>query len=281
MKLAVITDSSATISDKYKRFDNLHILNIPLAIDGKTYASKDISAEDFYALMAAAKDVPKSSQPSLIELNDLLKNLEIQGYTHVLGLFLASGISGFYANAFHLQNEFDRMQVKFPETYITSSPLGYMVETALEGAVRNLSFEEIYANFEKQRDGDAAFMLVDNLKWLSKSGRLSNGSAIIGTLLGIKPVLTFSEDGKVELFEKVRTVKKSTARLKELLLENSKPESHKIFVLEARGGEKTQEFYDYAIAQGYKDVEIVDFGPVIATHLGLGATAYGMSLKIF
>lgn len=281
MKLAVITDSSAAISDKYRRFDNLHILDIPLTIDDVTYSSKELSSDIFYDLMAAAKDVPKSAQPSLIELEELLKHLEIQGYTHVLGLFLSAGISGFHDNAFYLQDEFEKMKVCFPETFITSSPLGYMVETALEGAVRNLSFEEVYANFEKQRDTDAAYMLVDSLKWLSKSGRLSNGSAILGTWLDIKPVLTFSTDGKVELFEKVRTVKKSMARMKELLLENSDPEKHKIFVIQVRADEKAQELYDYAIEQGYPNVEIVDFGAVIATHLGLGSVAYAMSPEIF
>ncbi len=52
-------------------------------------------------------------------------------------------------------------------------------------------------------------MLVDDLHWLAKGGRLSNGAAVLGTLLNIKPVLTFSTEGKVEVFEKVRTVKKN------------------------------------------------------------------------
>jgi DegV family protein with EDD domain len=283
MKLAVITDTSAAIAEKYKKFDNLHILDIPLTIDGKTYSSKEISSDDFFDLMENSKEVPKSAQPSLVELEELLEHLKMQGYTHILGLFLPAAISGFYENAYRLQEEYSDGQVTvlFPETFITSSPLGYMVETALEAAVKNLSFDDVMANFEKIRASDTAYMLVDDLKWLSKSGRLSNGSAVLGTLFGIKPVLTFSDQGSVDLFEKIRTSKKTMARMKEILLEHSTPDDYKIYVIHSRAEERAQELYDFAAAQGYKDLEIVPFGPVIATHLGLGATAYGISPKIF
>ena len=62
------------------------------------------------------------------------------------------------------------MVVKFPETFITSSPLGYMIETALDTADAGKSFDEIIAQFEYQRENDNAFMLVDDLHWLAKGG---------------------------------------------------------------------------------------------------------------
>jgi DegV family protein with EDD domain len=279
MKLAVITDTSAALTEQYKSYDNLHILDIPIIIDGVTYKSGEISDQDFYDLMTSSQGVPKTSQPSIIELREILENLKMQGYSHVLGLFLTSGISGFYQNAFYLQDEFAPMQVKFPETNITSSPLGNMVETALENAQAGKSWEDILADFEQQEKEDAAYMLVDDLRWLSKSGRLSNGAAILGTLLQVKPVLTFSAEGKVEVFEKVRTARKTMARMKELLLKEADRETSRVYVIHAQAEEKAQELYDYAREQGYKEVEIVTFGPVIATHLGLGSVAYAMSPK--
>lgn len=279
MKFAVITDTSAAIADKYKHYDNLHILDVPITIDGNTYKSGEISNEDFYDLMATCEGVPKTSQPSVSDLEEKLKYLKMQGYTHVLGLFLTSGISGFFQNAFYLQDEFSPMVVKIPETFITSSPLGYMVETALKLAQDGKTWEEILLQFDKQEKGDRAFMLVDDLKWLSKSGRLSNGAAVLGTLLNIKPVLTFSSDGKVEVFDKVRTIKKAMARMKKLLI-SEMPKDSKVYVIHARAEEKAKELYDYAKAQGYEDIEIVTFGSVIATHLGLGSVAYAMSPHI-
>ncbi|EQC57879.1 MAG: DegV family protein [Lactococcus cremoris] len=280
MKLAVITDSSADFAEKYKTYQNLFVLDIPISIDGVDYDLQKISHEEWYDLMAKAQEVPKTSQPSVAELDSLLKDLEKQEYTHVLGLFLPAAISGFYQNIFYLQSEYEQMKVLFPETFITSSPLGYMVETVLDLAEAGAESDEIIAKFEEQREGDRAYMLVDDLHWLAKGGRLSNGAAVLGTLLNIKPVLTFSTEGKVEVFEKVRTVKKTMSRMKELLLkEVQEPSDYKVYVIQTRAEERAQELYDFALSQGFDDVEIVTFGPVIATHLGLNTVAYGISPK--
>ena len=279
MKLAIITDTSADIAENYRNRDDLYVLEIPIAIDGVDYEPSKMSHEEWFELMKTAKDAPKTSQPSVAELEILLKQLEREGYTHVLGMFLPAGISGFYANAFYLQSEFDKMTVYFPETYITSSPLGYLVQTAFDGVDAGKSYEEILEKFMWQRDHDTAFMLVDDLKWLAKGGRLSNASAFVGTLMNIKPLLQFSEEGEVVVYDKVRTVKKAVSEMKNLLLDKTKDSQFKIYVLHADEKERAQELYEYAIEQGFDDVELVTFGPVIATHLGVGSVAYGISPK--
>lgn len=279
MKLAIITDSSADLAEKYKNREDLFILEIPLSIDGKEYHPSQITHEKWFEVMAKAEKVPKTSQPSILELQELLKKLEKQGYTHVMGLFLSSGISGFYQNAFYLQSEFENMVVKIPETFITSSPLGYMIETIFDRVDSGKTFDEIWTKFEEQRKNDNAFMLVDDLHWLAKGGRLSRGGEIFGTLLNIKPILQFSDDGKVTVFDKVRTSKKAMGELKKCLITNSTPETHKAYVLHTRALERAQELYDYAAEQGYSDIELTTLGPIIATHLGLGAVVYAFSPK--
>ncbi len=279
MKLAIITDTSADIAENYKKNPDLFVLEVPISIDGVDYKPSEFSSEAWFDLMKKGKDVPKTSQPSVAELSELLKKLENTGYTHVLGLFLTSGISGFYANAFYLQNEFKKMEVKFPETFITSAPLGFMIETAFDLAASGADFEEILAKVELQKNGDNAFMLVDDLHWLAKGGRLSRGGEILGTLLNIKPLLQFSEDGRVVVYDKVRTAKKALVEMKKMLLETAEKDTYKVYVIHSDAAERAQELYDYAIEQGYQDVEIAIFGPVIATHLGLGAVAYAVSPK--
>ena len=55
--------------------------------------------------------------------------------------------------------------------------------------------------------------------------------------------------------------------------------AYKVYVIHTRAEVLAQELYDYALSQGFDDVEIVTFGPVIATHLGLNTVAYGISPK--
>ncbi len=89
MKLAVITDSSVYLPQDFVQREDLFILDIDITIDGKTYIEgKNLSLDEFYTKMAASKELPKTSQPNLAELDDLLTNLEEEAYTHVIGLFL-------------------------------------------------------------------------------------------------------------------------------------------------------------------------------------------------
>ena len=99
MKLAVITDTTAVLPDDIRKNDNLFILDIPIMIDGADYVEgKNLSLDEFYDKMSASNELPKTSQPSLAELDEILANLSSKGYTHVIGLFLSGGISGFWQN---------------------------------------------------------------------------------------------------------------------------------------------------------------------------------------
>lgn len=122
MKLAVITDSSAYLEEKTLQRENLFILDIPVNIDGEEYVEGvNLTAEEFYQKMAQSAELPKTSQPSIAKLDEILSSLKGQGYTHVLGLFLSSGISGFYQNIQYMLDEYDGLTIAFPDTHITSS----------------------------------------------------------------------------------------------------------------------------------------------------------------
>ena len=73
MKLAVITDTTAVLSDDLKAKENLFILDIPIMIGGISYVEgKDLSLDDFYRKMAMSPTLPKTSQPSLAKLDEIL-----------------------------------------------------------------------------------------------------------------------------------------------------------------------------------------------------------------
>ena len=73
--------------------------------------------------------------------------------------------------------------------------------------------------------------MVDDLDHLVKGGRLSNGAAILGNLLSIKPILYFNDQGVIEVYEKVRTEKKATKRLIEIIKEATASGQYRIIVI--------------------------------------------------
>lgn len=277
MKLAVITDSSAYLKPEVFENENLFILDIPVFIDGKTYVEgKNLTAEEFYQKMALSAELPKTSQPSIAELEDLLSTLSGNGYTHVLGLFLSSGISGFYQNIQFLKGEFPQLEIAFPDSKITSAPLGIMVQSALNWTEAGLDFNDILRRINVQIDGTSAFIMVDDLNHLVKGGRLSNGAAILGNLLSIKPILYFNHHGVIEVFEKIRTEKKATKRLIELVDERTSSGKYEIIVIHANAVDKAETLRQSLLESNISaEVSLATFGSVIGTHLGEGSIALG------
>lgn len=277
MKLAVITDSSAYLPQDVIHHDDLFILEIPIYIDGESYVEgKNLTEAEFYQKMAASKELPKTSQPSVAELEEILAGLTAKGYTHAIGLFLSSGISGFYQNIQYLKDEFEGLTVEFPDSKITSAPLGMMAENCLKWAGEGRSFDEIVAHVQTQIDGTGAFIMVDDLDHLVKGGRLSNGAAIIGNLLSIKPILYFNDQGVIEVFEKVRTEKKAIKRLVEIVDEGITGGHFQVFIIHANVAEKAEALRQLFVADGVEgEIPFATFGGVIGTHLGDHSIAVG------
>ena len=277
MKLAVITDSSAYLIAETLQREDLFVLDIPVNIDGEEYVEGiNLTAEEFYQKMAQASELPKTSQPSIAKLDEILTSLKEQGYTHALGLFLSSGISGFYQNIQYMIDEYEGLTIAFPDTLITSAPLGIMVESVFNWRDQGDDFASIQDKLAIQISRTSAFIMVDDLDHLVKGGRLSNGAAILGNLLSIKPILYFNDQGVIEVYEKVRTEKKATKRLIEIIKETTASGQYRIIVIHGNALEKAEELRQHLLDSGVgSDISLATFGSVIGTHLGAGSIALG------
>ena len=277
MKLAVITDSSAFLQAETLRKEDLFVLDIPVNIDGQEYVEGvNLTAQEFYEKMASASELPKTSQPSIAKLDEILSSLKDKGYTHALGLFLSSGISGFYQNIQYMKDEFEGLTIAFPDTRITSAPLGFMAESVFKWAEQGDGFESILDKLTEQIENTSAFIMVDDLDHLVKGGRLSNGAAILGNLLSIKPILYFNDQGVIEVYEKVRTEKKATKRLVEIVKEATANGNYQITVIHGNALQKAADLRQLLVDGGVAtDISIATFGSVIGTHLGEGSIALG------
>jgi len=277
MKLAVITDSSAYLNKEILNREDLFILDIPVNIDGQEYIEGvSLTAEEFYQKMAQASELPKTSQPSIAKLDEILTSLKEKGYTHVLGLFLSSGISGFYQNIQYMVDDYEGLTIAFPDTLITSAPLGIMVESVFRWRDQGDDFVIIQDKLAIQISHTSAFIMVDDLDHLVKGGRLSNGAALLGNLLSIKPILYFNKHGVIEVYEKVRTEKKATKRLIEIIKETTASGQYRVIVIHGNSPEKAEELRQHLLESGVgTDISLATFGSVIGTHLGAGSIALG------
>ncbi|MDT2595793.1 DegV family protein [Enterococcus dongliensis] len=279
MKLAIVTDSTAYLNGRTRNHKDLFVIPIPVIIDDQPFEEGvDIGYEEFYQKLKNSKDFPKTSQPVLGEVYDLYRSIKEQGYDTVISIHLSEGISGFVRTLTAIKADIDGLQVIPYDSKITSVPMGYMVEKALEMSDEGKSLNDILLAIDLIRDTTNAYIIVDDLDNLVRGGRLTNGAAIIGGLLKIKPILTFDE-GKIVLAEKIRSLKKALQRTEEIIEERHKNDQDlRIFVIHGNNPELAQQEYE-KLSQKYPEatIDIGTFGPVIGTHLGDKAIALGVA----
>ncbi|MEY8444644.1 DegV family protein [Enterococcus ratti] len=282
MKLAVVTDSTAYLPKRIKNHPDLFIIPIPVILDGKTYNEGiDIEADEYYGLLKNSKDFPTTSQPAVGEVMALYEELKDKGYDTILSIHLSSGISGFVNTLHALKNDVEGVKIVPYDSKITSMPMGHMVETALDLNKKGHSLEEILTHIDRIRENTYAYLIVDDLNNLVRGGRLTNGAALIGGLLKIKPILTFSE-GKIVLFEKIRSSRKAFARAEKIigLRRNEIVPPVKLYVIHANNLEVAKEEKDKLQKQyPHAEIEIGHFGPVIGSHLGEKAIGLAISAQ--
>ena len=117
-------------------------------------------------------------------------------------------------------------------------------------------------------------LVVDTLKYLHKGGRLSLSASVLGSILNIKPILTM-KDGKLELFEKARGIKKALSIVMDTIKDNGWSLDDKIIGINHIADPEHMRILEEYITKEYKVKEIIrgEVGSVVATHGGPGAVA--------
>src|SRR5699024_651583 len=130
------------------------------------------------------------------------------GYDTIIALHIGKGISGTYQSAEMVLNEY-KEEGKIEYSLIDSNGTSFIIEHLLlqtiEQIEKGVSIEETVSKIEKLVEDTQIYLVVDDLNYLVKGGRLGAGSAFIGSLFKIKPVVYFADDGNVKPFDKVRT----------------------------------------------------------------------------
>lgn len=279
MKLAIVTDSTAFLPDRVKNHQDLFVIPITVILDGKVYnEGVDIKADEYYKLLKKSKEFPTTSQPTFGETLDLYKQLKEKGYDTIISIHLSSGISGYVTNLNSIKDSLEGVKIIPYDSKITSMPMGHMVESALDMWDAGKTLNEILEHLDIIRSNTYAYLIVDDLNNLVRGGRLTNGAALIGGLLKIKPVLMF-ENGKIVLFEKIRSIKKALRRSEEVIGERKSEISQpvKLYVIHGNNLELAKK-EKARLEKAYSGitVEIGHFGPVIGTHLGEKAIGFAI-----
>ncbi|UOF91421.1 DegV family protein [Fodinisporobacter ferrooxydans] len=271
-KIAIVTDSTAAIPPEVAQELNIFILPLVVNLGEDSFKEGiDIHTDQFFQLLESAPILPTTSQPAV---GDMIQTFEkaLAAHDQVIAVLLSSGLSGTYASAVTAANMVGG-DITVIDSQITSEPMARMAIEAATMARDGKNKEEILAHVERLIRTAKAFFVVDQLDHLHRGGRIGGAAALFGSLLQIKPILTV-QDGKIELFEKVRTKRKALDRIIELVKQNIDPDHLQINVIHTRRLEEAQQL-EQRVSEEFPGAitEIHELSPVISTHVGPGILA--------
>lgn len=279
-KYVIMTDSSCDLSEEYIKEHGLDVLNLLYNIDGTIYGEdKTMDIKEFYAKMRGG------SMPTTMAVNPedvanaMRRHLE-QG-EDILYIAFSSGLSASCQNAVlganDVRDEFPDRKIIVVDSLCASMGQGLFVHYALKRQAEGMSLEENVRWLEEHKLNICHQFTVDDLHHLHRGGRVSKATAILGTMINVKPVLHVDDEGKLISLYNVRGRKKSLQALvsnMEKTIGGFENENDDIFI--SHGDCMDDVLYLEKLIEekfGKKNFYVNYVGAVIGAHSGPGTMA--------
>ncbi|MDR3190654.1 MAG: DegV family protein [Lactobacillaceae bacterium] len=278
MKIAIVTDSTATLTQAEIEKYHIYVEPIPFIFDDQVYREGvDLTTAEFYEMLQTSTSFPSTSQPSLGDTLALYQQIKADGYDTIIAIHLASTISGYVNNIASLDGAVDGLKVIAYDSMITVRLMGQLVLKAAGMVQAGVELDTILATLDTLRATMDEYFVVDDLQNLVRGGRLSNAGAIIGTMLKVKPILTFDNDtNHIVPFEKVRSMKKALKAVEDLFDQAIATVDYPLRATVFHANDEVAgRAWQQELQQRHPEipVEFSYIGAVIGTHLGQGALA--------
>ena len=278
-RTVIVTDSTSDIPPALAEKYGIEVVPLTLMFGEEAFRDNvDMTPEQFYERLPRSPQLPTTSQPSPVEYMNVYRSIkERYPDSRILSFHISSGLSGTYQSAVlaksMLEEEGDAITVV--DSLSASYGFGFMVVEAARLAAEGKGSEEILADVESLRKSRKLYFLVDTLEYLQKGGRIGKASAILGTLLNIKPILSIDAEGIIYAVEKVRGRKKAVARMIELF-KGDLPGVNTINVAVGHTAETAsgEEFLKELAGHFTLEAKVLtNIGPVVGSHVGNGTLA--------
>ncbi len=274
MGIKLVVDSSSEITQEESKKMGVYCLPLTVSFEEDMFRDGvDLSYDKFYDKLSEYESLPKTSQvtPYLYEeaFKEILSNGDIP-----VAITLSSEISGTYNSAILASNQFDE-EIHVIDSLTTSCALKLIIKYALSIIDKYDDPVEFVNEIERIKKKVKIFYLLDTLEYLYKGGRLSKFSALAGSILSIKPIISFDDSGKVVMVSKSRGWKKGISLLSDLVKESGEIDEELGVILSYSGKDssivdslkqKSEAIFSFDV----NAIPVTQIGCTIGTHAGPG-----------
>lgn len=271
----ILADSGADLPKSYCETHEIPIMPLPVTLDGVTYNTMDV--KEFYEKLRGGA-MPTTSAANFEDCMRYYRNILSTGQD-VLYVAFSSGLSSTYATAKlaaeQAMEEFPERTVLVVDSLCASLGHGLLVHQAVKLRQHGCSLSDTVAKLEEIKLQIVHNFTVDDLHHLHRGGRVSKATAVVGTLINIKPVLHVDNEGHLTAVGKARGRKASiqdlASRMEQQIVGFENPE---VFISHGDCPEDAEYLAGLVREKfGIQNIMIDCIGPTIGTHSGPGTLA--------
>lgn len=274
MAIKIVTDSTSYIPKEYIEKYDIKVVSLNVFMDNESLRELDIDNEAFYDKMSSLSQIPKSSQPIPDEMLSTFTNIVSKGDS-LVGIFLSSSMSGTFSSANLIKNmvldDYPDADIHILDSQTNCMQMGFAVIEAAKLASQGKSVDQVINRCNLVFNNSKFLFSPNTLEYLKKGGRIGSASALLGSILQIKPILTVHE-GVTSVFTKVRTRKKAVDTIINSVLNDiDKKGLGDIIVHHINCEEEGIALAAILEEKLNTKVHIQSIGPIIGLHVGPGS----------
>jgi DegV family protein with EDD domain len=272
-RVGIVCDSTCDLGPEWLAQHDVKMVPLKVLFDTDSYLDWiDLSPDAFYSKLAASPVLPKTSQPSPADFAAVYARLAETGCTEIVSIHLTSALSGTFESA-TLAAVNSPVPIRIVDTKTVSMATALAIKAAVEVRDAGGSATDVEAAARKVADSSRLYFILDTLEYLVKGGRAGKAAGLAASVLNIKPILTFTPEGTIEPFRKVKGLKKALAELAAQVATDSAGTRLRLSLLHGAAPELADQMVAALDAAGvdYELDMIGSVGAVIGTYAGPGA----------
>ena len=275
MKIAVVTDSASDIVNENVSMAGLYWVPLQIADGDKMYLeSENAGIDDIYELIKQGR-VLKTSLPPLGRLEDLFQQLKDEGYQRIFAMCLTRGLSSTADAMVSAAQQVD-IPIDYVDCYSTAYLQLHLAITARKMFDDGKTAEEVKQVLQTPIENSCTYLIPDDLKHLSHSGRLSPLAATLAGFLKIKPILFLDKTsgGKIDPLLKTRTMAKAIHTLTDIVTQKAVGKGYRICIAHVDNPEGAKMIYDLLVEKSEgAELQISRLVTTVSVHTGMGCLA--------
>jgi DegV family protein with EDD domain len=269
-RVAVVTDSSASIPASQRQELEIHVVPILLTMGDQTYRdSEEIAADDVYRWLRSKQPLPKTSSPPVGDFAQCYERLS-QKSAGIVSIHISPELSGIYNAARMGSQMVEGVPIRVMDCRSAAMGQGFVVLEAARAAATGATLHEVMARAEEVSRRVRLLATIPTLEYLHRGGRIGGAAALLGTMLQIKPVLTVV-DGRVELFSRPHSQARAVSAMLEEMERQVRGRPLHVAVLHADAVEEAESLLEQVSARfACVEVYVTPLTPVMGAHTGPG-----------